>query len=241
MPSRKGHEILIFLQLFVMIKDNPCRCIWLRFCLYCFTCCLCVNLQAQQAGDSITGKVHAIPEVSVKGRKISSRITSATPTQSFSRKDFEALGLQGIADAVKRFSGVNVKDYGGLGGLKTISIRNLGAAHTAVSYDGIAVSNSQAGQIDIGRFATDNISTLSLSIGQSDNQPVCMLPQGYFILSQNNPNSFQIKNTISTDKLKEVLSVCSIASHVGNNKWELTQPLLLMGISCVQMERILLQ
>ena len=169
MPSRKGHEILIFLQLFVMIKDNPCRCIWLRFCLYCFTCCLCVNLQAQQAGDSITGKVHAIPEVSVKGRKISSRITSATPTQSFSRKDFEALGLQGIADAVKRFSGVNVKDYGGLGGLKTISIRNLGAAHTAVSYDGIAVSNSQAGQIDIGRFATDNISTLSLSIGQSDN------------------------------------------------------------------------
>lgn len=142
---------------------------WLRFCLCCFIPLLCINLQAQQAGDSITGKVHAIPEVSVKGRKIPSRITSATPTQSFSRKDFEALGLQGIADAVKRFSGVNVKDYGGLGGLKTISIRNLGAAHTAVSYDGIAVSNSQAGQIDIGRFAADNISTLSLSIGQSDN------------------------------------------------------------------------
>ena len=238
MPSRKGHEILIFLQLFVMIKDNPCRCIWLRFCLYCFTCCLCVNLQAQQAGDSITGKVHAIPEVSVKGRKIPSRITSATPTQSFSRKDFEALGLQGIADAVKRFSGVNVKDYGGLGGLKTISIRNLGAAHTAVSYDGIAVSNSQAGQIDIGRFATHSVLDKVIIFY---NQPVCMLPQGYFILSQNNPNSFQIKNTISTDKLKEVLSVCSIASHVGNNKWELTQPLLLMGISCVQMERILLQ
>ena len=152
-----------------MIRDNLCRYARLRFYLSCFVCWLCVSLQAQQVEDSITGKVHAIPEVSVKGRKISSRITSATPTQSFSRKDFEALGLQGIADAVKRFSGVNVKDYGGLGGLKTISIRNLGAAHTAVSYDGIAVSNSQAGQIDIGRFATDNISTLSLSIGQSDN------------------------------------------------------------------------
>lgn len=135
-----------------------------------------------------------------------------------------------------------MKDYGGLGGLKTISIRNLGAAHTAVSYDGIAVSNSQAGQIDIGRFATDNISTLSLSIGQSDNllQSARMYASaGILHIVTEQPKFISNKNTISTDKLKEVLSVCSIASHVGNNKWELTQPLLLMGISCVQMERIL--
>ena len=99
-----------------------------------------------------------------------------------------------------------MKDYGGLGGLKTISIRNLGAAHTAVSYDGIAVSNSQAGQIDIGRFL--QLITYPHSHSVLDkviifyNQPVCMPPQGYFILSQNNPNSFQINNTISTDKSK---------------------------------------
>lgn len=44
----------------------------------------------------------------------------------------------------------------------------MGAAHTAVSYDGVAVSNCQAGQIDIGRFSLDNVSMLSLSIGQSE-------------------------------------------------------------------------
>ena len=102
MPSRKGHEILIFLQLFVMIKDNPCRCIWLRFCLYCFTCCLCVNLQAQQAGDSITGKVHAIPEVGIKGRRVPQRISVAMPIQVLEKNELENLGLQNIADAVCR-------------------------------------------------------------------------------------------------------------------------------------------
>ena len=44
----------------------------------------------------------------------------------------------------------------------------MGAAHTAVSYDGVTVSNCQAGQIDIGRFSLDNVSMLSLAIGQNE-------------------------------------------------------------------------
>ena len=44
----------------------------------------------------------------------------------------------------------------------------MGAAHTAISYDGVAVSNCQAGQIDIGRFSLDNVESLSLSVGQNE-------------------------------------------------------------------------
>jgi len=73
-----------------------------------------------------------------------------------------------MADAVKRLAGTQVRDYGGIGGMKTVSVRNLGAAHTAVVYDGVAVSNCQAGQIDIGRFSLDNIEALSLAVGQDD-------------------------------------------------------------------------
>ena len=61
-----------------------------------------------------------------------------------------------------------MRDYGGTGGLKTVSVRNMGAAHTAISYDGVAVSNCQAGQIDIGRFSLDNVESLSLSVGQNE-------------------------------------------------------------------------
>lgn len=122
-------------------------------------CCACLfyfatlSLSAQEAvSDTITGKVHQIDKVTVTARKLPNKITSAVPIQTLSQQDISQLGIQNMADAVRRFAGANVKDYGGIGGLKTVSIRNMGAAHTAVSYDGVVVSNCQAGQIDIGRF-----------------------------------------------------------------------------------------
>ena len=119
-----------------------------------------LRLSAQEVGgDTITGKVHQIEKVTVTARRSPNKVTSAVPIQTMSRQDISQLGIQNMADAVRRFAGANVKDYGGIGGLKTVSIRNMGAAHTAVSYDGVAVSNCQAGQIDIGRFSLDNVSS----------------------------------------------------------------------------------
>ena len=146
--------------------DNPACGWWL--CLFVVLGWLPVSLSAQQKRDSITGKVHRIGEVTVKGKRTPQRMAVALPVQAMDKKEIEGLGLQNVADAVRRFAGANVKDYGGIGGLKTVSVRSLGAAHTAVAYDGVAVSNCQAGQIDIGRFALDDVELLSLSVGQAN-------------------------------------------------------------------------
>ena len=143
----------------------PIGWVWL---LWVF-CLLPAWLHAQEKKDSINGKVHRMDEVTVTARRMPAKITSTTSIQVFNKEDLKNLGLQNMGDAVKRFAGTNVRDYGGIGGLKTVSVRNLGAAHTAVSYDGIAISNTQAGQIDIGRFSLDNVSSLSLAIGHDDN------------------------------------------------------------------------
>ena len=153
MPSRKGHEVYLFYSFLYMIKDNLCRYIWLRFCLCCLVCCFCASLQAQQTGDSITGKVHAIPEVGIKGRRVPRALSATAPLQQMKKTDMERLGVSDVADAVRHFSGVSVKDYGGIGGLKTVSVRSLGAQHTAVSYDGVTVSDCQSGQVDISSFS----------------------------------------------------------------------------------------
>ena len=117
--------------------------------------------------DTLSEAKHTtIGEVTVQARRISPETASALPVQTMDAARMEALGVQNVADAVKRMAGTTVRDYGGIGGLKTVSVRSLGAAHTAVSYDGVAVSNTQAGQIDIGRFATDNVESLSLAVGQ---------------------------------------------------------------------------
>ncbi len=149
-----------------MKGNNQAYKLWLR--LLCSFLLLPLEIQAQEKGDSITGKVHKIDEVTVTARRTPAKVTSTIPVQTLSRQDISQLGIQNMADAVRRFAGANVKDYGGIGGLKTVSIRNMGAAHTAVSYDGVTVSNCQAGQIDIGRFSLDNVSMLSLAIGQNE-------------------------------------------------------------------------
>ena len=119
-----------------------------------------------QIGDSIPLDLQ---EVEVLAQTRPSTALSSTPLQVLTAREMQKQGLQSVTDAVKRFNGVVLKDFGGIGGLKTVSIRGMGAEYTAISYDGMLVANSQSGQVDIGKFTLDNISMLSLSIGQSDN------------------------------------------------------------------------
>lgn len=126
----------------------------------------CTNVIAQN--DSISGKTHDLDEVIVSSHRLERNVLTTKPIQQMQRTELEMLGLQNLADAVKKFAGTSVKDYGGIGGMKTVSVRNLGAHHTAVSYDGVTISNTQAGQIDIGRFTLDNVETLSLAIGDEE-------------------------------------------------------------------------
>jgi outer membrane cobalamin receptor len=80
----------------------------------------------------------------------------------------ETLNAVQLSDAVKHFAGASVKDYGGIGGIKTVSVRSLGSTHTAVAIDGVPINDVQTGQIDIGRFSLENVSSISLVNGQSD-------------------------------------------------------------------------
>lgn len=67
-----------------------------------------------------------------------------------------------LADALRSFTSLQVKDYGGAGGLKTVNVRSLGSEYTGVFIDGIAVDNSQNMQIDLGRFSPFDYSSVAL-------------------------------------------------------------------------------
>lgn len=94
--------------------------------------------------------------------------TSSAPLQRVYAEQLQSTGAISLAEALRTFSGISVKDYGGIGGLKTVSIRNFGAQHTGVVYDGIALSDARGGQIDIGRFNLENVQSISVQTGGSD-------------------------------------------------------------------------
>lgn len=88
------------------------------------------------------------------------------PAQRLDGKALEQLNSHNVADAIRYFSGVQIKDYGGVGGVKTVDIRSMGTNHLGVFYDGIQLGNAQNGQIDLGKFSLDNIEEISLYNGQ---------------------------------------------------------------------------
>lgn len=77
-------------------------------------------------------------------------------------------GAVGLEEVVRTFAGISVKDYGGIGGLKTVSLRGFGSQHTAFCCDGIVVSNAQNGQVDIGSMNLQRVAEVKVDVGGSD-------------------------------------------------------------------------
>ena len=115
---------------------------------------------AQVVTDTLT---HRLEEVVVTAHRPTEDII---PAQVLSGEELHRLNSNSVADALRFFSGVQVKDYGGVGGIKTVNIRSMGTNHTGVVYDGVELGNAQNGQIDLGQFSLDNIEALSLYNGQ---------------------------------------------------------------------------
>jgi len=137
-----------------------------RVYLYLISLLLPSLLQAQvdtvQYADTLR-RVEIIRPAFFKGEAY------AMPVQHLSKMDLDNLNSISVADAVKFFSGVQVLDYGGIGGMKTIDVRSLSANHTAIFYNGIAINNAQNGQVDLGKFSLDHIESITLFNGQQAN------------------------------------------------------------------------
>lgn len=118
----------------------------------------CFRAAAVEVAD--TTHLH---EVEVVGERPKNEVI---PVQVLTGEELKKFSSLSVADAMRFFSGVQVKDYGGVGGIKTINIRSMGSNHAGIVYDGVELGNAQNGQIDLGQFSLDNIEEISLHNGQ---------------------------------------------------------------------------
>jgi|GEM_PF-3473851 len=95
--------------------------------------------------------------VSVKGR--SSGLTT------ISSKEISLFQSNDLGEVLQKLPGITVKNYGGIGGMKTVSVRGLGSAHQQIVMDGFIVPNTQTGQIDLGNIYASNIESVQLISG----------------------------------------------------------------------------
>ena len=140
-----------------------------KYYLLVMPCLLSVTANGQVIrNDTVTDRVHQLQEVTVTESRRQHEVTSTAPLHILDREEMLTLGVTDVADALHRIPGVTLRDYGGAGGMKTVSVRGFGAKHTGVSYDGVMLSDCQSGEIDLSRYSLDNVDQLSLVIGDND-------------------------------------------------------------------------
>lgn len=105
-------------------------------------------------------------------------LQTIVPAQQITNSDFTRYNAYNVADAIRAFSGVSIKDYGGIGGLKTVSVRGLGANHTAILFDGIQINDAENGQVDLGKLNLNNVREITLYNGQP---PYLLQPARSFV------------------------------------------------------------
>ena len=88
--------------------------------------------------EEMADTVHQLSDVEV----IATPKPLAT-VQTLSGEKLQALSSTSVADALKYFAGVQIKDYGGLGGMKTIT-------------------NAQNGTVDLGKYSLSTLESVSL-------------------------------------------------------------------------------
>ncbi|MDE6491190.1 MAG: TonB-dependent receptor plug domain-containing protein, partial [Muribaculaceae bacterium] len=123
---------------------------------------MCMPVAAAR-DKAMTDSIHQLLEVTVSAVRQSEEVI---PSQRLDGKLLHQLNSHSVADALRYFSGVQIKDYGGVGGIKTVNIRSMGTNHMGVNYDGVQLGNAQNGQIDLGQFSLDNVEAISLYNGQ---------------------------------------------------------------------------
>lgn len=106
--------------------------------------------------------------VTVEGTRDADGMKSSAPVHTLDAGRMLSTGVTDIGDAMRRMPGVNLRDYGGTGGMKTVSVRGLGSQHIGVVYDGVSLGDIQGGQIDLSRYSLDNLSSISLTVGDAD-------------------------------------------------------------------------
>ncbi len=89
------------------------------------------------------------------------------PLHRWSKAELERLRTWQLSELLSLLPGVFVRDYGGASGLKTLSLRGLGAVHTLVLWDGVRLNTPAQGLYDLGNVPSSVVEEVVLLRGGS--------------------------------------------------------------------------
>ena len=134
-------------------------------------------------------------------------VTSAVPHFVLNEEKLAALAVTDVGTAMKFIPGVQLKDYGGIGGIRTVSFRSLGATHTGVMVDGITVPNIQSGAVNLSAFEIFGVSEISFTSGQTETYNA---PASAYLPA----NSIAVKSKLAEQPAEAIIEIYSNSTSI---------------------------
>jgi outer membrane cobalamin receptor len=123
-------------------------------------------------------KEKALPEVRIELENDS--ILLSGESHVISVKKIGLYASEDIGALTQKIAGMTLKNYGGIGGMKTIAYRGISGTNTAIILDGFALQNTMVGQLDLSNLQVDNVHSLTFTSGVPSDEllPISALIQG---------------------------------------------------------------
>jgi vitamin B12 transporter len=165
-----------------------------------------------------------IPEVRIELANDSIPLSGVS--QQISAKKISLYASEDIGALTQKIAGITLKNYGGIGGMKTIAYRGISGTNTAIVLDGFALQNTMVGQLDLSNLQVDNVHTLTFTSGVPSDEllPISALMQGNIL----SINSFENKPTNDTMEVRYTSKVGSFGQfdNYGSYKRSVAKSLL---------------
>ncbi|MBI5208317.1 MAG: TonB-dependent receptor, partial [Candidatus Firestonebacteria bacterium] len=108
-------------------------------------------------------KVYELEEIEVTATRIGQSLRDIPiATKVITQEDIKASNANNVADVIKDAVGVEIKSYGTLGSLNTVSLRGSTSDQVLVLIDGRPVNSISTGSANLSEISLDNIEKIEI-------------------------------------------------------------------------------
>jgi outer membrane receptor for Fe3+-dicitrate len=117
---------------------------------------------------SLRPTVYHLNQVTVTATRERSLISEVPATVDIiSARDLRVNNVQNIGEALQRVPGVSIRNYGGFGDMKTISIRGSSSGQVLILLDGQRLNNAQSGEVDLSTIPLEGVERIEVVRGSA--------------------------------------------------------------------------
>ncbi|MCX7735136.1 MAG: TonB-dependent receptor [Candidatus Kapabacteria bacterium] len=127
--------------------------------------CLVLSYQNKDT-DTLIKK--EFPEITVEGKKDNiENVMKYTSSSIISKSQIIEIDPSNLSYILQYQPGIYIRDYGGLGGLKTISMRGTNSMQTLITLEGFRLNSSQTSMFDLNKIPISIIDDIQIFKGGS--------------------------------------------------------------------------